>query len=49
MWRHEETPGCNFQELEEFFSADCAKYISHDASARIYKFLREERKRKLGY
>ena len=45
----EEAPDCNFPELEEFFSTDCAKYISHDVSARIYKLMREERKRKLGY
>ena len=45
----EEAPDCNFPELEEFFSTDCAKYISHDVAARIYKLMQEERKRKLGY
>ena len=45
----EQTRECNFIELEEFFESDCAKYIDHSVAARIYKLMRDERKRKLGY
>lgn len=45
----EESPDCNFNELEAFFESDCSNYISHDVAARIYKPLREFRKFKLGY
>jgi hypothetical protein len=42
---YQETGDCNFSELTRFFESGCAGYISQGAAERIYKKLREERRR----
>jgi hypothetical protein len=49
-WRYlckggEPRDDCDFGELTRFFESGCAGYISQGAAERIYKKLREERRR----